>query len=153
MIEIIERPSRRVGDSDVAALELVLEGSLPSDYRDFLLESNGGFSHEYEIEFPHWIYKTQTGLGVMTWGGLNPEKPFLDIVHVLGVISKAIPNGLLPFAEATSNHLFLISARPSDRGSVFAYDPELEGDESLRMVADSFSAFCEMLRLVRRRGQ
>ena len=152
MIELVEKPKQRASEKDVVDLEVALGGELPSDYRDFLVQTNGGFSHEYEITFPDWIYPGQTGLGLITWGGLSSEKPFFDMKRIHKVVSSQIPAGLLPFAEATSNHLFLLSVRQSDRGSVYAYNPELEGDESLRLVAASFSAFCEMLRLVRRRG-
>jgi hypothetical protein len=153
MIEIVEKPKQHASHSEILELEAALGGTLPSDYRDFLLKTNGGFSDEYLITFPDWLYPSQEeGLGLIAWGGLCADKPFFELRRVLKNVASQIPAGLLPFVEATSNHLLLLSVCSSDRGSIYAYNPELEGDESLRFVAPSFSALCEKLRLTRRRG-
>ncbi len=145
MIEFYKQPKKSaVGQLDW--LEMMLGGALPADYRGFLLQTNGGFSNEYEIDFPHWIYPKDETLGVMTWGGIEPEKPFFDMVRSINAIKSSVPAGLLPIAEATSNHLFLLSVRPQDREAVYAYNPELDGDKSLVRVSDTFTSFCGKLR-------
>jgi hypothetical protein len=145
VIELYKKP-KQTDATQVEGLETLLGGGLPPDYRIFLLQSNGGFSRDYEITFPDWIYPGETTLGVMTWGGVCPEKPFFNMEKSLRMIKSLIPAKMLPIAEATSNHLLLLSVRAQDHGAIYAYDPELEGDESLRKVAASFTAFCEMLR-------
>jgi hypothetical protein len=59
-----------------------------------------------------------------------------------------IPAKMLPFASANSNHSYLLSVRSNDYGCVYVYNPELDGEISMRRVAASFSEFCQLLKRV-----
>ncbi len=139
-----------VSERDVTALEARLGHRLPSDYRRFLLQTNGGRPgsaagvgrpRAYAVLVPGWRQKgflINDFLSIHA-GSLN------DLWDSYEILRNRIPEGTIPVAiDPAGNHVLL--ATSGDRaGHVFLWDHEVQsGDPDfdhpcIVPIADSFS--------------
>jgi hypothetical protein len=153
-IEILKSPSQ-VDAQRLKKLERDIAALLPTDYREFLLATNGGFSHEYEFEFYSTSFGPQTE-AVFLWASIDASFKlghFMNMEKVMTNLKNILPPGTIPIASSEGGHgLILLSVNKNDYGSIFHYDDEAAPQKAVTKLAFSFTDFVEMLKLSRRRS-
>jgi cell wall assembly regulator SMI1 len=126
--ELINRLEQQVGQR------------LPDDYRDYLLQQDGG-----RLVDNNEAVKTIFGLGEL----LGYER---NMWKMLQTFHDRVPAWLLPTARDEYGNLFAISLRAADFGSVWFWDHEREADEdepptedNIQLKAPSWAAFLQGL--------
>lgn len=144
----ITKSGPTVSESAINTLELTLEHSLPPQYREFLLEFNGG-EPETNV-FP--VDELGEG-GVIEFFGIREGSVPGDIAFERSRMAGRVPSGLLPIAEAEGGNLVCVSLQGQDRGTVYFWDHEEEADEdvestycNLHVIGSSFRDFWNSLR-------
>jgi hypothetical protein len=151
-----------VRDADVAAFEARCGLSLPADYRQFLLDQNGGDRApaerpEEEIEETGERSHRFFSLGLADLS--DPEEidslsgedaqEWPELLHDLEVRARwwrgsGLPAHWLPIADVCNGELLLLRVKGRGVGSVhFSYDPRGYDEGHLEKVAKSFT---ELLR-------
>jgi cell wall assembly regulator SMI1 len=104
-------------DTAVARLERQLGRPLPTAYRDYLRQHDGG-------------RLVDNSEGVNEIFGIGPEAPdWASLWQKLDLYAERVPAWLLPVASDALGNLFAVSLRDQDRGSVWFWDHEREADE------------------------
>lgn len=130
----------------VDALEQLWNFGLPRDYKEFLINYNGGNPDPCCFSFKN-----------------TPEKgSFID--NLFGVIKdlnnnlllnidlykNRIPTNFIPIGDDPGGNLILLSVKTPDRGKVYFWDHEMEADtdqgeiadySNLTLISDSFEEF------------
>lgn len=138
-----------LSEADVRSLEKELGFSLPAEYKDFLLNHNGGWPepNEFPIEDNpsddrgrvHYFLCIEDGdeYNLMDW-----------VVDYEG----RLPPGLLPIACDPGGNLICLSVSGENAGTVYFWDHEEEAGpgetpsyENAYHVAESFGEFLERL--------
>jgi len=128
-----------------ASIELIaqLEGrighSLPDDYRQYLLQQDGG-----RID--------NNTRAVDTVFSLGDVPDYASMWDKLGTYQERVPSWLLPVADDSTGNLYAISVRPDDYGSVWFWDHEEEADEgdppsedNITRTAQNWAVFLDSL--------
>jgi cell wall assembly regulator SMI1 len=131
-------------EAHVVTLESRLKCSLPEDYREFLLQHNGGRPRERAFQF-----KLRTGVGtdsVVDWFLSIYDGEFSNLEQVLDTFRDRLPSDVLPIARDPFGNLVLLGLGGKVRGKVYFWDHELEPDgvpnwSNIDLVADSFDRF------------
>ncbi len=144
--------SRRIVESDVSNFEEFVGEALPVDYRDFLLDLNGGVP-----ELPYFLLHGGRGgyadSVVRHFFGIS-EKIDIDLSYnfKIYVAAKRIPLNMLPIAADPGGNIILLGIGGGEKGKVFFWNHEMEGlgTESselcnLVFVANSFTDFINNL--------
>lgn len=147
-------------ERQVAALELKLGIELPSDYRSFLLEYNGGrpkieaerfgdaafdiwwdqqpWAADYAESLVHGFYSLDEK-STVSWSAA--EAAYLTVPRV--------PEDFVPIAFDRGSNQILLGIRGERRGRVYFwakdYEPQVPGYENVGFVANSFGEFLEGL--------
>lgn len=131
----------------VAELENSLNIRLPESYRRFLLENNGGRPVPDGFHF-----KGKTRGSSVDWflGLLDGEAN--DLKTYLRIYRERLPPNFFPIACDPGDNLICISVSGADKGSIYFWDYEREGEPSATggysnviPVADSFHDFIKNL--------
>ncbi len=124
-------------------MEKTLGSQLPSDYREFLLQYNGGVPETNEFT----IADTNNASGVNEFMGVE------GIESQKRILGDRFPDNVVPIAYAEGGNLVCIALVGNDRGKVYFWDHELKagsGDisswENMFLIASSFRQFWELLR-------
>lgn len=129
-------------EEKVVALENGFGRPLPPQYRQFLLLYNGGRPKNDIFDIPgqgegqaNFFY----GIDVVRYN---------DLAAKIDVFKDRIPNYLLPIANDPGGNQICISLSPDDCGKVYFWDheKELEPDQTVIPLADSFDEFIDSLR-------
>lgn len=145
MIEIID--SNRFGklsESGIADFEVKFSILLPTDYKDFLLEHNGGCPKPNTNRFPEtdvqWIY------------GIHQYDYWANLIEHIDMFKERIPSDTIPIANDSGGNLFLLSLRNDSKGEVWFWNHEEEAEENgheylenITKVSDSFNSFIDNL--------
>lgn len=129
-------------DSQISGLERLIGRTLPSDYRHFLAEVNGGRPSPCDFEGPNG-----DGSLVNWFFTLNQEKPLDFIPNVITVLNDRIPPGLLPIADDPFGNIVLLDVGAKSVGSIYFWEHENEnfdGDawwDNISYIAPSFTDF------------
>jgi hypothetical protein len=139
-IIIKSHPAGRCSRAQVEKFEELIGAKLPSDYRDWLLEFNGGRPSPKRMEFVehgtstgsdvHWIY----GIGSPDWADVNDS-------YV--TFKRRIPHACLPIARDSGGNQYLLDLIA---GGIWFWNHE-EGTESpedrsnMSFCANSFTDF------------
>ncbi len=128
--ELVERLERQIGQA------------LPDQYRDYLLQQDGG-------------RLADNNEAVINIFGLGEVPDWASMWNKLTTFQGRVPPWLLPAAQDAYGNLYAISLRPSDFGSVWFWDHEEEADEgeppsedNISLKAGSWTGFLEGLEAV-----
>jgi hypothetical protein len=122
-----------ITEADLATHEARLKAALPSEYRRFLLTTNGG---RLEGAKPVTLEKGVVGrLGFFGKSQTTPRPPGLLTEHAR--VRARIPKGTLPVASSQGKNLFLLDVRKS------AVVEWIDKKRKARPVSKSFDAFLE----------
>lgn len=138
----------RLGDAAdparVAVLEAKLRTRLPDDYREFLLEHNGGRPKPAKFVFARRIGPYTDSL--VDWFLALYDGEHSNLETVCGWLANRIPDNLLPVAIDPFGNFVLLGLSGEHRGKVYFWDHEREPARqpdwsNIDLVADSFDAF------------
>jgi hypothetical protein len=68
-----------------------------------------------------------------------------EIGEKLEILGDRLPPGLLPVADAAGGNLILVEVGHDQPGRVYFWDHELEDENALSLIAESFNDFLEAL--------
>ena len=105
-------------DHQVAALEERLGVELPGDYRQYLLDFNGGFFEDPEILSPD-NNCPRRGLDAMFGIGADEPSVELGTPQKIALFDDNDPLAVLPIGRTGFGDLITLEIVPDDRGSVY----------------------------------
>jgi hypothetical protein len=132
---------RPYGPIDPAALvqfEHELPSAIPSDLRQFLLESNGA-----DVSCSAQFEQVPGGTALGEIFGLHAGPEYFRLDHMARQFADSLPESILVFAADAYGNYFGISLAGKDLGAVYFVDHETlpATRDSLIRVADSFTEF------------
>jgi hypothetical protein len=153
MLSKMKDTSEKLTDSQINAAEKDLGRALPAEYRQFLLQYNGGRPEpsDFVIVDPR---RGTTQIGTVRYFlGINTPEETENLDYVLGVFSDRMPSRIFPIARDPGGNFIVISSAGPDAGKVYFWDHEREadtgepaGDQNLYPIANSFGEFLDMLK-------
>ncbi|MEM7205862.1 MAG: SMI1/KNR4 family protein [Planctomycetota bacterium] len=132
-----------LAEGEVAALEQRLGAALPSDYRSFLLASNGGVPEPNCVDVPG---HPEAPTDLQEFFGITQTVETSNIEWHLDVLTERLEKAQVPIACDSGGNTFCISVRPGDRGQIVYLDLQrVAGDYGAAPeaypVAQSFTEF------------
>lgn len=146
-MKIVEKlSSSGATTSQIDDLETRLGATIPTDYRQFLAENNGGRPSPSAFE-------RLTGEGaVINWFfTLSQEERIHNIYRKINVYRDRLPQKLLPIASDSFGNLVLVDVGAKDVGAIYFWDHENENPEgepwwdNISFIVPSFSEFINRL--------
>jgi len=137
---------------ELSALERYIGVSLPSDYKVFLQEHNGGEPEEYLIKFMLPDKSSEAGDAVNFFLEVSDSVSY-GLLNKYKNLSWQIPKGFIFIAISPGGNYFLIGINEKNYGQIFYKDHESEDEPyqedglpaNMVKVANSFSEFMERL--------
>jgi cell wall assembly regulator SMI1 len=143
MAVAFSEPQAPASEESIQRLERQIGRPLPSGYRDFLRQHDGG-----PLDLNDKAVNEVFGLG-------DDVPDFASMWQKLETYRERVPDWLLLVANDSFGNLFTISLRPQDEGSVWFWDHEKEADEdepptedNIRQVAPDWPTFLNSLQPV-----
>lgn len=142
-----------VDEAAVAEFESLIEGQLPSDYREFLLKVNGGEPENARFTFLGKTGEYTDSVVRYFFSISNLESISLTHKYNIYVQARRVPAEMLPIACDFGGNLILLKVSGVGAiGSVYFWDHELEGieespnaPEHLELVGHTFEDFYSRL--------
>lgn len=138
-------------DAELDAFEVDNKIKLPSDYRTFLKEHNGGIPQDHEIEIPDWAE-----VQINEFCGLNLQGDigkYYGLAQVNERFSDRFPIGeVVVIAADAGGNRFLIGVGKRYFGRVYFWDHEAWDDEAenclpeMIEVAKTFDKFLNKIK-------
>ena len=141
-----------MSEGDLGRLETAVVGSLPAEYRKFMMGQNGGAPvEEARFRLPDGSVHEVEWFFTIKFEGKGESLP-----HVAKSMSDFMPSCLLPVAQTAEGHSIVLGLADVARGRVFlvtddarsrtdASAAEVLEDPGIVPVAATFSAFVEGL--------
>lgn len=129
-----------VSDRDVFSLEEKIKTRLPEDYRNFILDFNGGFPTPNIFYISP--YQQESRLSIFY--GITSKKSCDIWANALNSYED-MGRSFLPIGEDPGGNQIYISLHPDTLGRIYFRDHELYASESLTLIANSFSEFLQNL--------
>ncbi|MDR2492214.1 MAG: SMI1/KNR4 family protein [Coriobacteriales bacterium] len=139
-------------EKDIAEFEEQFGIKLPSDYKAFMLENNGGTPEgEWAFDFFEDSREGESDSVIRSFNKLYANKTMelddLKACYSMLLESDEIPDTLMPIAEDPYGNIILLVVRGEHYGSVLFGNHELEEPETGHIVtsfiAGSFSEFID----------
>ncbi|MEP3478590.1 MAG: SMI1/KNR4 family protein [Fuerstiella sp.] len=136
--------------SDISKLEDLVGATLPEEYRQFLVESNGGKPQKRSFD----CADGDNGGSVRAFFALSSSSKPFSLEKACDIYEGRIPSLTLPIACDSFGNLILLSLDSNrQRGSVYFWDHEEEDDEeeegsdwtNVYLAAASFREFTDSL--------
>ena len=138
----ISDKGKRLTEEDWADLEKESKVTLPSEYRLFLLENNGGLPKPFVVDVEG---ASGSPTDVQVFFGIARTIESSDLRWNRRIVSDRVPADLLPIACDSGGSLFCLSLRVRDAGSIIFVDLE-QGDPAFYFVADGIDSFLAKLK-------
>ncbi|MBK8994134.1 MAG: SMI1/KNR4 family protein [Myxococcales bacterium] len=132
----ITNPGKPLSAGEIDALEQRIGATLPADYRQFLLEHNGG--QPWPRDFGESAVRRFLCVGA--------DRALDDVEGTRGFYGTRLPNWALPIAKDAFGNLIVLSIVPSQAGVFFWDHEEEQSPEGLVKIAESFAAFIDLLK-------
>jgi hypothetical protein len=131
-------------EEDVRKFEEKVGFTIPSDYRNFLLEKNGGIPNKTIISVPNIGEKVVQSFYALT----NPVSTF-TLSHLAKVYKNRLPSGMLPIADDPAGNIFITELiAGKDFGKIYFLDHEQEADverqpyfKNIHWITNNFNDF------------
>jgi hypothetical protein len=147
----LKKSNGKVGEKILQAIEEFWEISkLPEDYRNFLLEHNGGIP----LKKIFFLKDGSDAIGVDEFFGIikGLNTNFSNLLFKQKYSGDRVPSNMLPIGRESLGNLILLSVKGPDRGKIYFWDHEKESPEgvipdysNLTLIADSFEEFFDNL--------
>ena len=133
---------------DISEFEISFKIKLPEEYRNFMLEQNGGRPEkEWGFDFVETGNSNPTGSIICDFLAISTKYNSLQNAYRNLIESKEIPPGLLPIANDPGGNIIFLSVAKDDYGKVCFGNHELEDPETgyivMSPIADSFIEFID----------
>jgi hypothetical protein len=129
-----------VTESDIQAFETRLNARLPEDYRQFLMQHNGGKPEPYCFRVDMNGFPNESAI---TYFLCLSDTEQDSLSRYLKIYRDRIPVNLLPIALPLAVNLVCLSIAGDDYGTVYFWDHNWENDEldytNVHFVAHSFN--------------
>jgi hypothetical protein len=129
----IEKKTPSINNDDLIKQEQYLECKFPEDYREFLLEYNGGIPSKNILSFIEKNNKTEDYIDIFF--GICDDDIYGLKSNNNSYINR-IPSNTIAIACDPGGNLFLISIRGEDYGQIYFWDHEEEVDWNSDQEAD-----------------
>lgn len=145
-MEIINaNPFGALSQNRLEEFEKQIQSRLPQDYRDFLLQYNGG---QPAPSF-FWIVPEEDGSEVERFYGIH-DQTWHSLETYVGEQRYGIPSSLLPIADDGTSNFVCIDISTDHYGEVYFIDHELHefdpgSTEGITKLANAFSEFLRLL--------
>lgn len=126
---------------NVADFETQHRLTLPIEYRNFLLKTNGGRPKPSVFQIPG-----QGDDRVRYFFGLGMPDAYMDLAVWIDRTSDRLPPEMLAIASDAFGNLVVLQLAGSEAGRVLFWDHEAEDDEALTQLALTFVDFLSQLR-------
>jgi hypothetical protein len=125
----VKKPSSKISTEDVQSFEHQYEIELPEEYKQFLLNNNGGI--------PDKVYYTENDadLVINFFLSLGSEKYSIE-EYIKDWRQEGLANELVPIGEDAFGNLICISCKGDNKGQVYVWNHELS---EIRLIAPSFN--------------
>ena len=130
---------------EISDFEKVNNIKLPSDYKDFLLEFNGGKPKPNEHE--------HSGYVVTYILGMHNGNYYASLYKHIDMFKSRLPFSSFPIATDPFGNLFIMSLHPEGHGHIYFWEHEGEPEyqdghfvENCTFVAYSFTEFIKNLK-------
>ncbi|MGC1273611.1 MAG: SMI1/KNR4 family protein [Planctomycetaceae bacterium] len=104
-------------EADVEALETRIGVALPPEYRRFLLEYNGGWFRDHDLELPEGV--PQDHLECLYGIGANHESAELGQPSDMALFDDNDPPQIVIIGYTSFNFLIILGVHPETYGAVF----------------------------------
>ncbi|MFT4020508.1 MAG: SMI1/KNR4 family protein [Acinetobacter sp.] len=137
----------KIDDSDISAFENEIGCKIPAEYRDFLLNHNGG-----RPRCPVLVFGAEKIMVNDLYGLGDQQGRVGDLKQTWEIFLDRLPSGFISIGDTPSGDQFLISVTD---GNIYLFDHENEPEEAsenladyenVKKVADSFLDFINDLR-------
>ncbi len=122
--------------------------SLPSDYRNFVLQYNGGVPEPAGF----WVKENSFGDEVYLFYGLHNGPMWFSIDFSIGDEQYGIPKGLIAIGEDGGGNFICLGIEEGNKGDIFFLDHEIHPYDNpnsldgITKLANSFSEFISNFR-------
>lgn len=142
----LQNPPMAVSESDIAAFEARHRIRLPADYRDFLLQSNGGYlDGTYNVDISPQAGSTTLQQFYRMRDGPRSTQ---TLEYMRSLLGSRLPPTLLSIGSDLGGAKICLGIDGSEYGKVFFWDPGADYDdtkngsfENIQEVAPTFSEF------------
>lgn len=138
----IKKNKKGCSASEVKQLEELFGYELPNDYKDFMIEYNGGEPNSNVFSIPEEQNES----------GVNKFFSQKEIIKEKKILGNRIGIGVIPIADAACGNIVCLSLINEKKG-VYFWDHELEDEEenlpswkNMFYLAESFKDFMNKLR-------
>ncbi len=145
-LDNLEAREEPIDQARLATLELALGATLPTQYRRYLLTTNGARpKHRIVDTGDDFDADFHTALG------LDDGEYYRQLDKNWLTLRERMPDTLLPFGGDSGGNECCIAVKGERRGTIYFWDHELEGEEqpyweNITKVSDSFAGFLQCLR-------
>ena len=150
MIEIIDS-AKKIDSMDIVRVENLFGFDLPEDYKSFLLKFNGGRPKPSTFDFIGVDnLKNSTDIRIF-FSIRDTEKKADDLENNIAFYwdNERLAKSVIPIAADFGGNLISMSISGDNYGKIFFWDHEfeleLDDDENLAKLADSFTDFIDTL--------
>ncbi|MBN2572387.1 MAG: SMI1/KNR4 family protein [Ignavibacteriales bacterium] len=132
---------------ELEAFEKRINIQLPSEYREFILKHNGGKPVSNSFNFIDFDGKESNSL-VHYFFSIHNEKSFdnLELTYEYYINEDRIPSYMLPIASDPFGNYICISTKEENYGKIYFCDHEMDTNDNLCFISNSFNEFLNMLK-------
>lgn len=136
-VEFVNTGSQ-ISQGDISEFENKYEVSLPQEYKDFLLQTNGGRPE------PDFFPFSDDGFVVTWFYNLKNGKHLLELtLELLWIAEQIVPRTLIPIARDQGGDLVCISLNEEEYGKIYMWFGSTDSDPVF--LAESFTEFIDAL--------
>lgn len=158
MIIVTKKPPRQCTAADLSALEKEIGSSIPRDYADFLLATNGGYcgmgddevSSLFDFVIPPYNRSELGILAVMYSLGIGPKNGIWDDLGIMNRKMRGsgmpLPKEMIPIGETDGFWILTLGVSGRFRDGVYILMASHAQEWGDVLVAKSFRDFNEMVR-------
>lgn len=136
-------------DKRLILFERKIGARLPEEYRQFLIEHNGGKPSPCDFK----ISETEGEDSLHHFYGLHSGPSYLNLEQAYKNHKGRVPTTMIPFADDPAGNAICIGIGGNDTGKIFFWDHELEVEEddnepscqNITEISNSFSGFLNAL--------
>lgn len=147
---IIQNSRQKINNKELSDLESKLNITFPNDFKEFLLQNNGGIPNPNVFDFinrdgynansfVHYFYAVYDG----------NDYDSLESNYLLYSSEKRLPSNIIPIAGDAFGNLICISISGDDYGKIYFWDHELEGQsesyDNMSLIKNNFNEFISNL--------
>ncbi|TSJ88010.1 SMI1/KNR4 family protein [Gilliamella apicola] len=109
---------------DISNFEKIIKGSLPNDYKDFLMKYNGGQPQPNSFRF----FSDRNDESMADYFLSLGREKYSNLLSYYDLYKDRIPSEFIPIAHDPEGNLIIMELKPNSN-RIYFWDHELEADE------------------------